>query len=302
MPAWTAGAGGGPTLGDVRHTPAADAAAPRPFAVLGRQLPFTLALAALVVSYALWRREDVLPDGLLVAVGICFAAVVLAAVLPWHDLPRWAEGVVPLLDMAAVVAVLSTGVRAEVLIVLPVLWLVRMGRAGTVTAITTGVVASTSVDLYAALATGVLALTPDNAARVIIVPIVIVAVAVALHLAERRSASRLALITGQSELVEELLDQATIERYRLEGVLNTIDAGVVVLDPAGHVVIANRALRRAAGAQVAVGTPLLDAAPRLYAADGVTPLGRERLQEVVRGEPVDRRIVWWERGPQDRVA
>ncbi len=284
------------------HSRAADETATRPFAVLGRQLPFALVFTVLVVSLTVLRREEVLPDALLVAIGIGFAALVLAAVLPWHTLPRWAEGVVPLLDMAAVVGVMSAGIHAAVLIVLPVLWLARMGRPGAVVAVVAGILASTSVDLLAAVRTGVLEVTAVNAARIFILPTVVVAVAVSLHLAERRSASRLALIAGQGVLVEELLEQATLEGARLEGVLNTIDTAVAVLDREGRVVIANRALRRAAGGHLTVGTPLPDLAPHLYAEDGVTPLSRERLAEVVRGETVARRVVWWEHGPDHRSA
>ncbi len=114
--------------------------------------------------------------------------------------PAVPEGVVPLLDVLAVLLVLSVGARASVLIVLPVLWLARMGRSGAVTAIVAGVAASTGVDIVAAVGSGGLVVTPDNAARLFIVPAAIIAVAVSLHLSERRSTARRELLAGQSAL------------------------------------------------------------------------------------------------------
>jgi len=282
--------------------PPPDAAAPRRFAVLGRQLPFAAVFGAVVVALVLWEHEEILPDAVIVAMGLNFLALALAAVVPWQLLPRAAEGVVPLLDMVAVVCVLSVGARASVLIVLPVLWLARMGRAGAVTAVVAGVAASTSVDVAHLLTPGGLVITPDNASRIFIVPSVVVAVAVSLHMAERRSAARRDLLAGQSAIVEELLEDTSLDRARLEGVLNTIDAGVVLLDQAGTVASVNRALREATSGAVTVGTPLTEVAPRIYAADGETPLTVERLAEVARGAGVDRQVVWWEDGPDRRTA
>src|SRR5690606_9661557 len=216
--------------------------------------------------------------------------------------PRGAEGVVPLLDMLAVVCLLSVGARVSVLLLLPVVWLARMGRGAATTAVAAGVASSMGVDIVHAFQAGALSITPDNAARMFTVPAAIIAVASSLHLSEKRSAARRELLAGQSALVEELLAETARDRARLEGVLNRIDAGVVVLDPQGTVVVANRALREASDGGFAVGSHLVDAVPRLFSADGTTPVDPERLAAVAAGEPLDRRVVWWERAPGDRAA
>ncbi|WP_324653521.1 sensor histidine kinase [Georgenia sp. H159] len=287
------------------HQPSsfADADTPRRFAVLGKQLPFAAVFGALIMALVLWEEgSGGLPDAAVIAFGVNFLATMLAAVVPWQLLPRWTEAVVPLLDMVAVVWVLTIGARATVLIVLPVLWLARMGRVGAVTAIVTGICASAGVDVARAVDAGVLVITPDNAARLFIIPAVIIAVALVLHVSERRSGARRDLLAGQSALVEELLEETSLDRARLEGVLNTIDAGVIVLDPAGTVAIINRAMRDATSGDIAAGTPLTDLSARLYAPDGSTPVSADRLERVARGGRVEREVVWWEHGPQDRSA
>lgn len=280
-----------------------DDTTPHRFAVLGRQLPFFTVFGVMAVALALWDEYGTgLPAVVLLAAALNLGATTMAAVLPWHLMPRWAEAVVPLLDMVAVVLLLSAGGRVTVLLLLPVVWLARMGRAAAVTAAVAGVSASMGVDIVRAVGAGELAITPDNAARLFTVPAAIVAVAVSLHLSERRSAARRELLAGQSALVEELLDETALDRARLEGVLNTIDAGVVVLDPNGTVVVVNRALREASGGVVAVGSHLTDLGPRLFTADGVRPADPEMLAAVAAGTPVERRVVWWERAPGDRAA
>ena len=287
----------------MQPTPTPEYPSARRFGVLARQLPFAVVHGVLVVVLALWQEgEAMLPDPVLVAVGITFVATVMAAAVPWATLPEWAPAAVPLLDMAAVVCLLSAGARASVLIVLPVLWLARMGYAWTVTAIVSGVLSSMGVDIVDFLRDGRLAITPDNAARLFIVPAVTTAAALNLHLSEKRSAARRELLAGQSALVEEALEETSKERGYLVGVLNTIDTAVAVLDREGTVVVANRALHEAGAGTITEGVPLAAAAPRLYGADGVTPVSAERLTAVARGDYVDRRVVWWELDDGDRSA
>ncbi|WP_152193084.1 sensor histidine kinase [Georgenia satyanarayanai] len=275
----------------------------RRFAVLGRQLPFFVVFGVMTIALATWEEFGTgLPDAVLVGAAVNVTATVLAAAVPWQSLPRRVEMVVPLLDMAAVVCVLTVGARASVLIILPVVWLAAMGKRATIVAVAAGVASSMGVDIVRAVEAGALSITPENAARIFIVPSVVIAVATSLHLSERRSAARRELLAGQSALVEELLEDTAQDRARLEGVLNTIDAGVAVLDPQGTVVVANRALREATRGGLTVGSQLVDAAPRLLAVDGVTPVDPARLVAVGGGEQVSRRVVWWEHGPAERAA
>ncbi|TNC18539.1 PAS domain-containing sensor histidine kinase [Georgenia sp. 311] len=285
------------------HVPAPADGGHHRFVVLGRQLPFTGVFGVLVVAVILWREHaELLPGAVLVAIGISAVATVLAAAAPWPRLPRWTEATVPLLDMAAVVALLSNGTRASVLIVLPVLWLARMGRTGTVVAVLTGVAASTSVDVVTALERGALVIGPDNASRFFIVPAVVIAVACYLGFAEDRATSRSALLARQNALVARLLEETSQDRARLEGVLDTIDAGVAVVGPDGRIVVANRSLETVTGGRAVPGAPITVIAEHLYLADGLTPVGEERLRSVATGEAVDRRVVWWAPAADERTA
>ncbi|WP_413450433.1 ATP-binding protein [Georgenia phoenicis] len=276
--------------------------AQRRFAVLGRQLPFFVVFGVMTIALVVWEEYGPgLPDAALVGAAINLVVTALAATVPWPALPRWAEAVIPLLDMVAVVCMLAVGARASVLLILPVVWLAQMGRTATVIAVVAGVLSSTGVDIVEAVRVGELSVTPDNAARMFTVPAAIIAVAVSLHLSERRSTARRQLLAGQSALVEELLAETSLDRARLEGVLNTIDAGVAVLDPRGTLVVVNRALRDASRGALTVGARLADSAPTLFTPEG-TPVPAARLAAVATGEPVERRVVWWEHASGERTA
>ena len=56
--------------------------APRRFSVLARQLPFAVVFAAFIVALVMAPEWDTLPAAVIVAIGIGFAATVLAAVVP----------------------------------------------------------------------------------------------------------------------------------------------------------------------------------------------------------------------------
>jgi signal transduction histidine kinase len=82
----------------------------------------------------------------------------------------------------------------------------------------------------------------------------------------------------------------------LEGVLNTIAVGVVVLGADGRVVIRNQAQGILCPPTPHVGEPADALGPlELYAEDRRTPRTRESsaLLRAARGERVDREVVWW---------
>lgn len=273
----------------------------RTIATFLRQLPFPVALAALVAwqltdDPALLRREAVF-SGLLVVL----LATALPLVVPWHRVgPGWTV-VVPLLDILAVVQLNVGGFPVSEALVLPVIWMASgFGLPGTAASVVLGVVATWSSLLAAP--------TQAESRHVVLLPLVLVGAAVFTYLTERRSRGRQDLLRRQSLLVEEILEDDRARRETVEAILNTIDVGVVVLGPDGRVTLANRTHNLTLGARLRPGDPV-DVVRDLpqYHADGTTPLDPEDSPffRAVRGEHLRHVVIWADLGDgeeQDRRA
>ncbi len=294
------GFAGGPQ--DLREGPSKTA--PRrgysPHTVFYRQLPFlavSLVLLAAVVAYdPVYLRQPRFGAGLLVAIG----ASVLAIVVPWHRLPSPAAVLVPMADIVAVGLVVAGGYRASFLLVLPVLWMSAVhGAAGVVVSVAAATLAVWGGNLYApSIALG-------DLPRLILLPVVLVAVGVGTYLSERRSAARLDLLGRQSALIEETLADSHQQSRLLDSILNTIDVGVVALDKDGYITILNRAHAAAVEGRLKVGDHVsVHGGIDGYAADRKTPLGAggSPLVRASRGEDIDRELTWWDHGEGRWIA
>src|SRR5690606_2057700 len=186
-------------------------------------------------------------------------------------------------------------------LVLPILWIaVHFGPVGLALGILAGTAAAWGSDLLDP--TGFARL---DVQRLFIMPAILAAVGLYVHLAERRSAARRDLLGRQSALVEETLTDARHQQRLLEGILNTIDVGVVALDADGKITIINRAHAGVVEDRLTVGAHVtahggIDG----YAADGSTPLGTDGspLVRASRGEDIDRELTWWDQGDGTRKA
>jgi two-component system phosphate regulon sensor histidine kinase PhoR len=267
--------------------------------VLVRQLPF----AAVVVLMALLLPViAVEPDtGLAFTAAIVAVAATGAAVaVPWERLPRSWSAVVPLLDIVVAGLLQLAGVPATIALVLPVLWLSTVfGAAGVATA----------------LGGSLLALVPSvvllpeggsaGAARVLLQMSVLTATGAYILLAERRSAARRELLRQQGAVLEEILAESRTEHRLLETILDTIDVGVVAVDPDGTISLLNRAHADATGGRLKVGDHVTrHAGVGGFEADRRTPLGTDGspLVRAWRGESVSRVLTWWRDGDLDWVA
>ncbi|MFC4553975.1 sensor histidine kinase [Georgenia faecalis] len=259
--------------------------------VLGRQLPFTLVVMVVAVLLVVMAADSIeLPmvfSGLLVVVAATGAAIVV----PWEQLPRWWSGIVPIADISAAAVLYAGGVPASVTLVLPVLWLsTTFGVVGAVTS-----VSASTVALWTAL---LLDPTLDGSTlgRLFVVPAVLAAASVYIVLSERRAAARSYLLHRQGGLVERTLADARHQHRVLEGILNTIDVGVVAISPDGYITILNRAHAAATQGKLKIGDHVTRHAGLAgFRADRTTPLGHagSPLVRAWRGETVSRELTWW---------
>ncbi|WP_418605397.1 sensor histidine kinase [Georgenia sp. SUBG003] len=256
---------------------------------------------ALILGVAIFRG-DLLGDGyFFVTVVLTVGATALSLLVPWQRLPRWAAGVVPLMDIGAVAFAGAAGVSSFALILLPALWMATSyGAPGVVTAVVLGTAAAWGPEILTPVE-----VTVKDLNRQVLGPAVLVAAGIYLHLAERRAAAHRNLLGRQSALVEETLQDARAQQRLLTAILNTIDVGVVALDARGRVTHINRAHAKVIAGKYKVGDPVVThAGINGFRADGVTPLGRDGspLVRASRGESIDRELTFWQEADGTRRA
>lgn len=226
--------------------------------------------------------------GALVVALACVAALLVS----WERAPVWALGLLPVLDIVALgfSRLHDAGGATGLLAMVPALWLGRLyGVRGALTAFA-------SAGLFLAVpGLTYLGASGANLARSVLIPIVAFWVAIAVSSAlERVRASRDAAETGRRELEQAL---ATIEEERRfsDAILDTVDVGLVLLDPDGTYRATNRRhhmfMRLAypeghAGRAGQVGL--------VFGEDGVTPLTSEQTPSYLasRGEEFDDLLLW----------
>ncbi|GAW49918.1 MULTISPECIES: sensor histidine kinase [unclassified Nocardioides] len=240
--------------------------------------------------------------GPLVGLALVGIVGVVAAVAPWATLPRWAVVTVPLLDMAALglSRMDAAGAGAGLLAVLPALWLGRkFGMRGVQVAVAGAAFLIVIPDLVHLGASGV------NLSRSVLILCTVAWASLAISSAlERSEANRETAERGRGELAAAL---AVIEEQRAfsEAILDTVDVGLVLLDPDGTY----RSMNKRHEAFMRIGYPdghngRAGQVGQIYAADGVTPLGPHEMPtyRASQGEEFDDCRLWIGADPLTRRA
>ncbi len=206
-----------------------------------KQLYFALFFLGFTLIVAVSGIEQVLAGAYLWAIAILVVATALAYVLPWKRLaPGW-DALVPVMDIAAIAILrqLMGGVTPAVsmLAFIPVIWLA--GRLKV-----TGTVIATAAALLWISVPGLMQvpqLTALAILQALIWPVMALQVGLlvsgALTLIEAQAASSRASLKEK----EVLLRNAASQEQLLQNVIDSLSAGIVVVDRYGHDLLMNRA-------------------------------------------------------------
>ncbi|MEE6274209.1 sensor histidine kinase [Georgenia wangjunii] len=278
------------------------AARPSYRSVLVRQLPFAGVFLLVILGVLLYAPESFASATFYAGALAALLATTLSIALPWHWMHERARVVVPLLDILAIGLVANSGFPASILLVFPVMW---MSATFGVTGAVVSVVVSSIAGWGSALTRDATVVETDNVPRLLLLPVVLTAIATYTYLAERRSSARRALLTRQSALIEEALADASRQRQVLDSILNTIDVGVVALNPDGTIGTINRAHAAVVEGRLKLGDHVsVHGGIGGFREDRVTPLGRDGspLVRAARGESIDRELTWWDQGGGEFTA
>jgi signal transduction histidine kinase len=209
--------------------------------VLICQLPLALMMAGVMLATpAAWPA---LPDSLFCRYALGLQAAVLAAcvLIPWQRFGPLAPLVIPVLDLVAI-GLLRDGSSAGlpdpgVLSVLPVVWI----SASTLSA-AASLSISFTVPLLAAmpwLLTDRTAPPAARAAEAVLVPLMMLAVSLAMRFARARLRHEQWRIESKEAELQALLEDSRERERLLNTILDTVDVGIVAVDAGGRRLLTN---------------------------------------------------------------
>ncbi|MBD7996063.1 PAS domain-containing protein [Arthrobacter sp. Sa2CUA1] len=269
------------------------------------QSPLVVAVALLLPIVYVVKPAAYLNPEFLAGLGMVAVLSVLTVAVPWDRCFNLAFLLIPILDFVAIAA-LYRGVQPSVpgmtaLAAFPVLWLAWSGVAPRRAAL---IAFSGALLVACAPLLGDTDILPEDVLRQALVPLVLLLVYLAAALTVQDAAGhQLALEEKDRELKRSLQDSRRRAQL-LDGVLDTIDVGVVVLARDGHIMLMNN--RQLATHQLAVPAEAegyLEPDMLVYELDGITPVPAEDrpIARSMRRETFSDYILWVGRGPEQRA-
>ncbi len=271
--------------------------------ILTAQLPLVATLGGIALAWTALFPQLFSSPGVLIGLGIVAAATAVAGLLPWSRLPAWSTWLIPLMDLLGIGFLYSGGqgliTGVSLVQLFPVVWLAWSRVAPRAAVVLT--VLSALLIVWGPVFSSDGPVQREELAAPILVPPILGVVAYVC------GALRLELDTWRDSLrakdaqLEAALEESKHRAQLLDGVLNAIGVGVLVVDAQGRDVHRNTAqiilddagmrARDAAGGIVQV-----------FEADGVTPVPPEQLpvRRALRGSFEDLQI--WAGGPDNKLA
>jgi signal transduction histidine kinase len=248
----------------------------------------TGATALIVLAIAIFAPALLVSSLFMIGVVMVFAVTALSIIVPWARLHPAVVAVLPIIDIAAIGLMRGIGdtVRLSILLILPVIWLASSLRIiGAILGTVLGTIAAWGESF-----TNLQTLTLQDSSRVFLVPLMLAFVGATMAGMAMRAEAQQGMLARQGELLEEALQDAKRHRRVLDGILDTVDFGIIGLEPDGTQSLINRSSSMLLGiTQKTVDIPLAfyeeDRKTRVAKKDD--PLARARA-----GETFQRTLLW----------
>jgi two-component system phosphate regulon sensor histidine kinase PhoR len=227
--------------------------------------------------------------GVIIIAGI----TALAAGVPWRRVPKSWIVLLPILDIIAIGLIRQDQPQlgATLLFVFPAIWMsTHFGLRGAATSVVLPFVLTWGGEL---LRDNAWTISPEILPRLGVVPIVLAFVATTVYSTTRRAAAQRGLLRQQADLFEQALQGARRQKQTLDQLFDAVDFGVIGFDGTGRINLINRAQRKMfAPFGVREGAVVPDIAYREDRSSRYDEIDRP-FQRALRGEPIDREIVWF---------
>lgn len=260
---------------------------PRRRAIWRWQLVLAFAIVATAAVVALLKPDSFAEPMFVASLVILIAATLVAVVLPWHRMPRWAPFALPLIDIVGIGVLGASGeIGFGFLWAIPIAWTATYYSAPWL------VCAICTVALVVLLPGLPSAYTSEDALRLFVVLIALVFTGTTILIGTGRTRATNRLLQRQSLQLEEALARAAQEERRRDQVFDSLQSGIAQLGSDGVIRSANLAFRRMFGIESL--TPHYPARSVEYRSRRGEPVPPEAavLTRAARGEPLERERVW----------
>ena len=271
------------------------------------QLPLLGTVAVALPLIAIVKPSMYTDRRFLIAALVLTLVTAACVAVPWEKLPAWAYWILPLSDFVAVGFLYSSGRPAltglSLLCSFPIFWLAWSGISVRWAGVAS-FVGSTGVVWSPLIAAGRTSFT--DLAAPMLVPFIMLALSITVSLMESDSSGqqdRLKMTEGE---LEGSLQESRLRSQLLDGVLDTIDVGVVVLDKRGRILLMNNRQRiNHLLAKPLEGTPAgsTEGTMLMFGADRVTalPVAERPAERALNRESFSDYVVWVGAGPGQRA-
>jgi signal transduction histidine kinase len=205
------------------------------------QVPLAASIGLVVAVTTLWHPSMIADPGFRLGVVLQAGLLVLAAAVPWGRLPLGWALAIPLLDFVPVALVRNAGagtsMQLGVLTAIPVVWLAWSGLHPRFCLSMTffGPLLTVWVPLAAAGNR-----TPSAYADVLVLPAMMLATGVVVHMLAVSSASQQHSLEEARDELQRTLEASAKEKRLLDAVLETVPVGVQAIDAEGRTSVTNR--------------------------------------------------------------
>lgn len=265
----------------------------------------TQLLTSGAVLLLIWIVALVQPASL--AVPLVFGGMVqiflltgISLIVPWSARNRRWAILLPVLDIAALVAIREGApeLGAGLFLVIPVLWLARnFGLVGAV-----GGVAWSTALIWVGWVTRGHEITIADFPGLVLLPITFTFVATTAYVGGRRTTGQRILLAQQAVIVKNAFDRARVQEALLDEVLNAVEYGVIAFDRDGKITLMNNAHRRSLAEFNAPRSAVVH--PVIYQADRKTPYPQNNrpFARAIAGQSFDNLTFWVGAPGQRQVA
>ncbi len=276
------------------------------------QVPFAVVVAVLFVALAIATPSRVAERDLIIGAVLVVVTTALARLSFWERAILAWKITIPILDLVAVAilwnVVYDVFPATIVLVVFP---LMVLAYSVSWIAAAAGVLAAFAVTLYPFAAHNTWPTTSAGWVNVFLLTGLVGFVTVSVRVAADRLSTIQEELADVSTELRGSLDDAVDRENALTLISETVDAAIVVVDSAGHIVLRNRTARELEAISVDGRTddhlasehPVLPGEQLVYAMDRVTPVPLEDrfVAKALRGESTEG-IVYWLGAPGNQAA
>ncbi|MDM7990488.1 ATP-binding protein [Arthrobacter sp. zg-Y877] len=229
--------------------------------------------------------------------GLVLLAILTAAcvAVPWERYSPLAYWIIPVLDFAVVGGLYHDGRNSVIglsfLAVFPVFWMAWSGAAPRAAWILSYV--CTTLVLWAPIFSQG---SPElvELAAPLLIPFVMMGIAIVVSTVENDTSVQRARLTAAEAQLQGSLQETRLRSQLLDGVLETVDVGVMAIDAKGQTILMNSRQRANHALAIADGVPIHGEDALIFDLDQVTPLApaQRPAQRALREESFSDVIMW----------